>query len=525
MNYIKKGVRQLPDYKGDWVLTDKQVDDLTVHHENITAVLFKSLDNNFRFISNGANWIMLGQHLIELLHITDGTAFKSTCSAMISSMEESVSRKNPFVAASLAEMNIMQEGEFKKVLKPFLKQNHFGLLPFATGFLGLGDHFSTLWALRMIGLMGLQDDYSEIVDTAIEAIKNSSNDLDEPDFIGFYLFVLLVLKRDKDKELIQRFTEFLMNKKDWKVVDNNLRSGGFVAYDLLYASEQHPEVMSTVEQWLVDAFALNEENPKGYPQPFLDSRIQGEHDVHIDVWAQGYIRALITAGLYLKMRRPDYTPANTMLTNKVILQHEHTHLANFYTTVHPHIDSYHRLDEMREDLTKFWNEDEANFAKSIFVSRWMGKNGKNGNVSPVATSIINAIKEELVKVGLICRYSGDTEVNYSENLFVNNEIYMRGCKNCIAVFEGMPGNHSAPCSTNHNVLIETGFMRGKGAKVLLMHDPQQASQPPSDWSGILYKDFEQTDKNLIQLRVAVSAWGEQIAKELNDKNKQEVDEV
>jgi hypothetical protein len=521
MSYVTiNGIRRVPKFTGVWKLSDSQIDILALHHSNITSNLFKSLDFNYRFIlSEHSNWIMLGQHLIELLHLTDGTAFRSTCAAMINSMAKSESFENPFVAASIAETNMMPLDEFKKVLQPFLRQNHFGLLPFATGFLNLGDHFSTLWALRMIGLTGLQDNYSKKIDLAIEAIKKSQKDLNKPDFVGFFLFVLLVLERDEDKELIQQLTKFLMRNKDWKVVEYNLRSGGFVAYDLLYASEDHPKVMPIVENWLFNAFSLNEENPTGYPKPFLDSLKKGEYDIPIDVWAQGYIRALIASGLYLKMRRPEYTPARTILANSVITQNQHSQLAHFYDTVSPHIDSYHRLNEMRKDLKNFWKEDENNFAKSVFVSRWMGKNGKNSNVSPIATKIINTIKEELNEVGLICRYSGDTETNYSDNLYVNNEIYMRGCKNCVAVFEGMPGHNLTSCTTNHNVLIETGFMRGKGADVLLLHDPQKSTERPSDWSGILYKEFNQEDDNLIQLRVAVRAWGERIAKELKAKNK------
>ena len=321
------------------------------------------------------------------------------------------------------------------------------------------------------------------------------------------------------KKLIDRFTEFLINDQEWKTIDHNLRGGGFVAYDLLYASEYQPKTMPVIEKWLCDAFSLNEEKPNGFPKAFLDAQKKDKQNIPTDVWAQGYIRALIASGLYLKMRRPDYTPASIILTNGVITHNQHNQLVNYYNTVSPHMGSYHRLDEIRQDLTIFWEEDEDNFAKSVFVSRWMGKSGNDGKVNPIAINIIQAIKEELNEVGLICRYSGDIQTNYSDNLYVNNEIYMRGCKNCIAVFEGMPGNNSAPCTTNHNVLIETGFMRGKGAEVLLLHDPQRSSESPSDWSGILYKEFNQKDDRFIQLRVAVRAWGEKIAKELNEQNK------
>ena len=134
-------------------------------------------------------------------------------------------------------------------------------------------------------------------------------------------------------------------------------------------------------------------------------------------------------------------------------------------------------------------------------------------VNPIAQKIVDAIVEELASFGLIGRYAGDRETPYSDHLWDNNEVYMRGCKYGIAIFEGMPGHTEAKCGTNHNVLVEAGFMWGKGADVLVVRDPNLYSSLPTDLNGILHQTFDQKEEGLVQLRKAVRAWAKDIVEE------------
>ncbi|MCP4140751.1 MAG: hypothetical protein GY755_10755 [Chloroflexi bacterium] len=70
----------MPNYKGEWALSEKQVDGLQAHHMNLTTQMLQWLDSKFRLRPrDNANWLMLGQHLIELLQLSDAPAFQLTC--------------------------------------------------------------------------------------------------------------------------------------------------------------------------------------------------------------------------------------------------------------------------------------------------------------------------------------------------------------------------------------------------------------------------------------------------------------
>ncbi|MCP4140752.1 MAG: hypothetical protein GY755_10760 [Chloroflexi bacterium] len=401
---------------------------------------------------------------------------------------------NPFLAASIAEAGMTEDKVFKNlILKEFLKQNAYGLFPFATGFLGLGDPFSTLWALRLVTLAGLTDEYPEKIEKAMQGLRQGLPDLEKThDFLGFLLYVLVMLRREEDSDLITYCANKLIKEQGWTDINQNLRQGGFVAYDLMFASELYPEGMPIAEQWLEKAFSLTEKEPTNIPESFINS----QENLHIDVWVQGYLRALVAASLYLRLRRPNYTPASAIIAKSVRIENQHDGLANFYLATKNYLPALQRLEKYKPLLNefwdrgndnKFWESDNEAYSKSVFISRWMGKIGNDENPleeNPIAKNIVDAIFEELQNVGLIGRYAGDRNVPHSEHLWDNNEVYMRGCKYGIAIFEGMPEHNKVKCGTNHNVLVEAGFMWGKGADVLVLRDPNEYSVLPTDLNGI-----------------------------------------
>lgn len=514
--------RVYPNYTGEWLLSEKQVDSLEIHHSHLTLQMFQLLDSNFRvFPENNSNWLMLGQHFIELLQISDPNAFQTTCNSIVESMMEAVHATDPFVAASIAEAGLTKSKQFEEnILAVFLKQNSFGLFPFATGFLNLGDPFSTLWALRLVALAGVQDDYKEKIEKAVSGLKQGLADLEKvADFSGFLLYVLIMLGRDNliDKELIESTIQHLLYKdQGWLEVNQNLRQGGFVAYDLMFASDINLECMRVAEGWLEKAFELQDQLPRGTPKPFTSSQKHHDYDVPSDVWIQGYLRSLCASALYLRLRRPSYSSASFIVSNGVRVFNQFKELGNYYIKTKDYLPMIERIEELTPQLNEFWDNEPESFSKSVFISRWMGSRGDGSEPNPIALEIANAIKEELEAFGFKGRFAGDKVEPYSKHLWDNNEVYMRGCKYGIAIFEGMPGNVDVKCGTNHNVLVETGFMWGKGAEVLILRDPHEYSVLPTDLQGILHRDFDQKELGLIKLREAVREW---IKKIYEDSNK------
>jgi hypothetical protein len=510
----KAGGRVIPQYKGQWRLSDEQVDVLATHHTQLTAEVIQWLDHDFRLLpTKDAHWLMLGQHMVEFLQISDARAFQATCHGIVGSMRENTAGTHPFVAASITEAGMTEDDGFDEILEPYLGQNAYGLFSFATGFLNLGDPFSTLWSLRMLVLAGRAERYSEKVEKAIRGLEVGVGDIEKcADHLGFYLYVLVMLGREQDRPLIERYARTLIEDDEWQEVDHNLRQGGFVAYDLMFSSQLHPEGMSVAERWLEQAFSLSEA-PTGPPKPFTQSRVKDEKPLPFDVWAQGYLRALVAAALYLRMRRPNHTPTSALVANGVRIQNQHAELGHFYLSTQKYLPGLDRMNFHKAELDIFWDRDANNFEKNVFISRWMGGRSDSGEPDPIAGAIAKAICDELKKVGLVGRYAGDRETPYSEKLWDNNEIYLRGCKYGISVFEGMSGEKDGMCGTNHNVLVESGFMWGKGANVLVVHDPSKSPGLPSDLNGILRGSFDRGDPELTGLRRAVRGWAEQIVEQ------------
>jgi hypothetical protein len=464
-------------YQGGFDLSDQQVDKLLSHQTQLTHLALGWLDEKYRLLpSLDANWPMLGQHLIELLRQSDPTAFSSICQEMVYSMLHGEYPDNPFVVASMAEAGLTDNQLFDTVLKSLLqkqKNNPLGLIPFATGFLNLGDPFSTLWALRLLILSRRVKEYEGAICKAVAGLEKSFEMLAEhADHLGFLLYDLSLLGREEDKSLVDRCLEHLLQTDPgWSELPvKNLRTGGFVAYDLLSVSGIRPQAMKPAEAWLAAAFELTDAQPKGPPAPFVDTRMaDANQPMPVDVWCQGWLRAMVAATLYLRIRRPEYTPVSRLLSQSVLTANQAHTLQGQFDSAGPFLPAIAEMESVKPALHKFWKQ--GPFDKSVFIMRWMGNQQPGGDTNMAIQAIMDAICGELKAAGLVGRYVGD-HADYSPELYHNNEIYMRGCKYGIAVFERIPrgAGNVIPSGPNHNVLVEIGFMRGKGSRVLMLYD-------------------------------------------------------
>lgn len=292
-------------YSGNYILNEDQVDRLKVHVENIMLLLFDYINLDFKLFANG-NWPMLGHNLIDLFQTADPEGYRDLSIHMLNPIIEEPSAQ-PFAVTSIAQMGLTNLKGFQGLLQELIKSTHpNGLIHFQSGYLGLGDHFSTLWSLRILYYANELEHNKELVSRAIEAIAHDFDVLTRSsDFIGFFLFVLVHIDKKKYSELIERCVTTLLDEQSTWIDNFDIRSGGFTAYDLLFVIDIFPRVMQAVETWLLKVFELNAQEI-GLPSIF--QKLKNSDKISPDVWLQSWIRAVIAAILYLKIRRPLYTP-------------------------------------------------------------------------------------------------------------------------------------------------------------------------------------------------------------------------
>jgi len=505
-----------------YLLTEKQIEYLEKYHSDLVKMIIDTLDSEFRLRPNeSANWTMLGQHFIELLYQSDPSAFSGLCKGMVGIMRKEVPIElDAFVLASMAEAHETDNKEFNEQLKQLINEQYpsSGLIYFKTGFLGLGDHFSTMWALRLLYLSGKSDQYRDVVDRALNGLNNDYKVLTKSDdFIGFFLYLLVHLG-DQNKHYYEAFQKCLddlvSEQSKWRNNPQNLRMCGFVAYDLLAASIERPELIRLVEEWFLKIFDFGEASNGNISKSF--SRY-AEEAVFPQTWLQGWIRTLIAVGKYLQLRRSDYTPVHAVLSGAVNAQNNLrqslSRLKRYEIHEILHGDLIADVNHMLPSLIEFWKI--SSYENSVFVMHSMSKN-------MVMDAILNTIIDELKGVGLAGRYNGDR--TYLDGVWENNMLYMRGCKYGIVVFERLTRDGKLPHGPNHNVLVELGFMKGISARILLLYDiatmkkkiegssdlPPEGVDLPAVIQGTIWENFSSEEIDLKQLRFAIKKWASEI---------------
>jgi hypothetical protein len=246
--------------------------------------------------------------------------------------------------------------------------------------------------------------------------------------------------------------------------------------------------------------------PKSLPESF--SHIQ--ETTHPDVWSQSWIRAIIAAGLYLRMRRPHFKTTKDIIANSILTNNELKKYKQFVIAAQPFLPPQEELFRYQLKLKEFW--EISDYEKSIFIMRRMGED-------ILSQGMLQIILDELSKHGLKGRYIGD-QPDYYSNLGENNNLYMRGCKHGIAIFERLTAEGKTQDIPNPNILVEIGFMQGKGARILILFDEDSMMIKPTFddskslhghnlppvISGTIYKPFKSGSGELKELRNEIGKW-------------------
>jgi hypothetical protein len=415
---------------------------------------------------------------------------------MIAAMRLGTSVVDPFLGASIAQVGDKDTELFERIVQELLKTQspETGLIHFGAGFLPLGDHFTTMWALALLAKSDGLRQHSQVVGKAIDGLARQLDFIlgQSPDIIGFFLYVLLLLQEatqeTKYLTLIDRCLSELIDKREtsWLAELDDLRMGGYVAFDLLAAASIRPAVMPFVEEWLRSAFDLEEESPTGLPGLFVTA----QRTRMPDVWLQGWLRALIAAGEYLRLRQPTYSPAPAFFSNIFIkLRAVSGQLGKLQ-------ESVDRV--VRYRLGKF--HEVAPRDKSVLVIE-----RTEGN--PHQLQIREAISEGLAEAGLVMRHVGDRRFQYLPDAELNDIVYLQGCKYAVMVFDALPLTMGA------KQVLPPGMPAGGSTggeehddSILAIYDEDRYKGERPEEDTAAWKAFRSAEPGLSTLKRIVANW-------------------
>ncbi len=136
-------------------------------------------------------------HLVELCIEVSETLTKEiierACSWFLQTGE---SIQNPFLITTLASAGKLSEEDQTKILNEALSESQkpSGFIDLYSGFLDGGSAFSTLWAIRIAGL--LDCDADALISKAFGALDSHWDDLHRSSFKGFYYELCKTLNKE-----------------------------------------------------------------------------------------------------------------------------------------------------------------------------------------------------------------------------------------------------------------------------------------------------------------------------------------
>jgi len=473
-----------------FTLTDKHLEKLEIHCKILILEFLEMLDSDYRFHpGQDSNWPVLGYHFIDLLVLVNDV-FRDICEKMVSTMlvDERIPRNHPHVLASLVNIGEYNSDFFKHGLEELIKHKHSsGLIFFPHAFTQLGDHFSTLWALRMIIESDNVTTYKETIDDAVKALEK---DLDymlsrRADFVGFFLYLLVLLDSKTHRKSIDRCIHRIMEDAEkWINPETSLRVGAFVALDFLNVSKFRNDLIPQIENWLTRTFELKSVKDVSEFAKIPSSFKIYAKERNFNDWLQGWMRATITAVSYLKLRGSEFNPAPNAISRYVQLLNGLRKCARDVEIMEPLRSAREMMESIEINLGKFWKD--SPMERSVFIMYSMIDH-------KLMKDILKHIRDVLKEFDLVARYVEEGN-EYDKELWTNNVVYMYGCKYGIAILEAIqPEQSSHGSGLSQNVLIEYGFMKGKGADILVLRDKNSIINPeeqiPSLLKGSIRKDF------------------------------------
>ena len=412
---------------------------------------------------------------------------------------------NPFFITTLAQTDGFNKEEKDKIINESILKSRrsSGLIELFTSFIDGGSQFSTLWAVKILLYLQEKNEYQEIIESALRAVRDRWEDVHRNSFKSYYLELTrragLLTWPGETREILN---EIINGQKDDGLWDESPLNTAYVVADLITIAdglrEANPKAF--IEKGLEVLFDLNS-NVEGIPavlQQFGEKAVDS-------LYLQTVIRTVMSGVQYLKARDIDISQelASRLLWTLPSL-HEATNC----------LDSQLALMEWQYGgiAAEFEAAEDAAqpmlaispFEKNVFIMMPF-RQEKDEHYEDIE----RIIKDELEKLGL--RGWLATDKDLSPTLWGNVSAFMVGCRYGIAVFtrkEDVTSGKIEP-EFNPNVSLELGFMLSRGKKVLILKDSALETLN-ADLMGHLYKEFD-LRRVKRDLPCLIQAWGESIA--------------
>lgn len=438
-------------------------------------------------------------HLCDLLIRLDGHRYRDYIDRMLHYyLNSNPSLHNPFMINSLVITGYANSEIVQASLKALLANGRLpsGLFSMYTAYLGGGDHFSTLWAVKILALTN-RDIYHEEIHAALtrccddyEVFGNSTSHL------GFLLFDICLSGQHTFDATANRIIDDLLKRQEQGMWGDSVITTAYIVEDLLPHIERE-DVKSAVANAISVIFDLNGDKAVGLP-PLL---IREQKRCVESLFLQTLARSCVAAAAWLQSECGLDMGAECV--KNVVGQY--SYLYNTGLSLQGQLkklaDQVVVMEETFEHLNKHVEAfvEKSPFEKSVFVMmRYRNE---------VRFKLVEQyLREQFLKNGLRVFLARDRQI--VDDLWDNICIYMRACKYGVAVFE-----QALERDFNPNVSLELGFMLSRGRRVLLLKE-KSLNALPTDVVGKLYQEFDIGDPESI--RHIVDKWVADVVERQDD---------
>ncbi len=418
-------------------------------------------------------------HLIEWTLSCNGDPLKGIRDKALSWMIKNNNLPHdPFTLDSFLSSGVRHPELLDIVAKIAKSQLPNGLLPFYTGYLYGGDHFSTLWGIKILSYTSPQHD--GVIQKAFSACLDSIDYYAEhPSHLGFLFWLLNRAYGCLDiTQQAESIKDNLISAQDntglW---DDDPMATAFVCYDLVDCHNPDEVALKVARKGLTTLFDLHTDAES------IPSAITNYREKAVDsAFLQMVLRSIIAGNKMLQQSGeadPGLDLSSHLVGTASTLVRVVDHLVDRTKTLEVELEKLRRIPEKyRSGINDFLKD--SSYENNVFIMMTFAFHDSNhGNKYK---EILEHIRSTLARRGL--RGFIVTDKRYDETVYGNLQIYINSCSAGIAVFDNLiPEKQHNP-----NVAMEAGYMMAQGKPVAILKD-NSLPKLPSDWAGHYYYGF------------------------------------
>jgi hypothetical protein len=435
-------------------------------------------------------------HLCELLLQLDQYRYQDYINLMLGYYSKySASFQNPFMLNALIIAGHKDSEFVEEAINSLLQNGRLpnGLFSMYTAYLGGGDHFSTLWAIKILALYN-RNKYSDIIKSALD---KCCEDYDvfakNPSHLGFLLLDIYLSDSEVFIETRNRIIQDLLKAQSMGMWSDSAISTAYIVEDLLPYRDLEG-VNDAITQAITSLFDLNRGKSDELPEALKKAQERSVESLFLQTLA----RTCLVGSMWLYTFHRIDTGAECVKN----IVGQYSYLYNTSLMLHDQMkkltDQVSTMEENFRHLDKyvvaFWKD--SPFEKNVFVMmRYRNE---------VRFKLVEQrLREQFAKHGMHVFLARDKQI--VDDLWDNISIYMRACKYGVAVFE-----QALERDFNPNVSLELGFMLSRGRRVLLLKE-KDLHALPTDVVGKLYQEFDIGDPD--SLLALIDKWVADVVEE------------